>query len=204
MWSWAFLKTSLSLPSLLWVCTRFHIFSWHLHCVDGERVHICYGKLLPQMCPENPRSRSSCSLRKPSQMPGRPCEVSVIASQALPVQLRNSCVYNALHLLGCHKSWRTEGKLWNHIFPWLICWEGKHFRGKKKKPTTALHPSHFSHSSVQAELMSLWILRLSLWLSSNPTFSFVEASLMTLQHDRHPLHFLTLWCVWNSRSFLTL
>lgn len=133
VWSWAFLKTSLSLPSLFWVCTRFHTFAWHLHRVDGERVHICYGKLLPQMCPENPRSRSSCSLRKPSQMPGRHCEVSVIASQALPVQLRNSCVYNALHLLGCHKSWRTEGKLWNHIFPWLICWEGKHFRGKKKK-----------------------------------------------------------------------
>lgn len=138
VWSWVFLKASLSLPSLFLVCTRFHAFPWHLHCVDGERVHICYGKLLPQMCPENPRSRSSCSLRKPSQMPGRRCEVFVIASQALPVQLRNSCMYNTLHLLGCHKSWRTEGKLWNHIFPWLIRWEGKHFR----KKTTALRVSH--------------------------------------------------------------
>lgn len=84
------------------------------------------------MSPENPLNRSLCSLWKPSQMPGRHCEAFVIASQVLPVQLRNSCVYNALHLLGCHKSWRTEGKLWNHIFPWLICWEGKHFRQKQR------------------------------------------------------------------------
>lgn len=185
----------LSLPLLFLVCTRFCTLSWHLHCVDGERVHICYGKLLPQMCPEDPRSRSSCSLRKLSQMPGRHCEVFVIASQALPVKLRNSCMYNALHLLGCHKSWRTEGRLWNHIFPWLVRWEGKHFREKKNNG-----PSCFSHSSVQTDLMNLWILRLSLWLSSSPTFSLGEASLKTLQPYQHPLHFFIFWCIWNSQE----
>lgn len=132
VWSWVFLKTSLSRPSTFLVCTRLYTVVWHLRCGDGESVHICYGKLLPQMSPENPLSRSSCSLRKPPQMPGRHCEVFVIASQVLPVQLRNSCMYNALHLLGCRKSWRTEGKFWNHIFPWLILWEGKHFRQKQQ------------------------------------------------------------------------
>lgn len=106
--------------------------SWHLHCGDGETVHICYGKLLPQMSPENPLNRSLCSLRKPSQMPGSYCEIFVTASRVLPVQLRNSCTHNTLHLPGCHKSWRTEGKLWNHIFLWIICWEGKHLRQKQR------------------------------------------------------------------------
>ena len=127
------------------------------------------------------------------------CEVFVIASQALPVKLRNSCMYNALHLLGCHKSWRTEGRLWNHIFPWLILWEGKHFRKKKKKEKNN-GASCFSHSSVQTDLMNLWILRLSLWLSSSPTFSLGEASLKPLQPCQSPLHFLILWCICNSQE----
>lgn len=103
------------------------------------------------MSSENPLNRSSCSLRKPSQMPGRHCEAFVTASQVLPVQLRNSCMYNALHLLGCHESWRTEGKLWNHIFSWLICWKGKHSDKNNG-------PSRFSHSSVQPDLRNLWVL----------------------------------------------
>lgn len=122
----------LNSPSVVFWFAPGFIQSQHLHCGDGESVHICYGKLLLQMSPENPLNRSSCSLRKPSQMPGRHCEAFVIASLVLPVQLRNSCMHDALHLLGCYKSWRTEGKLWNHIFPWLICWEGKHFRQKQR------------------------------------------------------------------------
>lgn len=160
---------------LFLIFTRLYTVSWHLHCGDGETVHICYGKLLQQMSPENPLSRSSCSLRKPSWMPGSYCEIFVTASQVLPVQLRNSCLHNTLHLLGCHKSWRTEGKLWNHIFPWILCWEGKHFRQKQ-----ALHASH---TPLCRQI--LWIFGFSLlspWLLSNPTFSLVDAFLMTLQH----------------------
>lgn len=131
IWSWVFIKTSWTPLNRSWFAPDF-TQSRHLHCGDGESVHICYGKILLQMSSENPLNRSLCSLRKPSQMPGRHCEAFVIASQVLPVQLRNSCMYNALRLLGCHKSWRTEGKLWNHIFSWLICWEGKHLRQKQR------------------------------------------------------------------------
>lgn len=125
------------------------------------------------MSSENPLNRSSCSLGKPSQMPGRHCEAFVIASQVLPVQLRNSCMCNALRLLGCHESWRTEGTLWNHIFSWLICWEGKHSDKNNG-------PSRFSHSSVQSDLRNLWVLPAVILALIKPNILPLEASVLVM------------------------
>lgn len=171
--------------------------SGHLLCGDGESVHICYGKLLLQMSPENLLNRNSCSLRKPPQMPGRHCEAFVIASQVLPVQLRNSCMYNALHLLGCHKNWRTEGKLWSHIFPWLICWEGKHFR-QKQWPLVflTLLCADWSCESLDSPCC--------LFGSHQTQRSPLWRHLQWLQHYKHPFHCRMLWCLWNSQSFSAL
>lgn len=113
-WTTCMVMSVLQTSYLSFIVLALHQILHHLvafACGGGVSIHICYGKLLPQMSPENPLSRSSCSLRKPSLMPGRRCDIFVIASQVLPVQLRNSCTHKALHLLGCHKSWRTEGKL---------------------------------------------------------------------------------------------
>ena len=64
--------------------------------------------------------------------------------------------------------------------------------------TTALR---VSHTPLCRPI--LWIFGfslLSLRLSSKPTFSLVEGSVMTLLHYKHPFHCLILQCLWNSQE----
>lgn len=133
------------------------------------------------------------------------CEVFVIASQALPVKLRNSCMYNALHLLGCHKSWGTEGRLWNHIFPWLILWEGKHFRKKKKERKKqrrfvflTLLCADWSHESLDSPAVALALVKPNIlpWggiFKASPALPESSPLPYTLVHLQLTRSFLTLW-----------
>lgn len=109
-------------------------------------VHICCGKLLPQMSSENPLS--VFSLRKPSQTPRRDCEACVIASPSPSCSAEKFMPVGCFAFAGCHKSCGTDG-----------CSKGTYSLGWLAKEGNTLDRNKECFScSAQTDLRSLWIL----------------------------------------------